>query len=71
MQAWNEEQPESSQTSVFLNMGGRVSWYDMMKSPTHLHGYFRPGIEMCGHGLCRAFSCGHVLFCQWGEMFND
>lgn len=37
-------------------MGGRASWYNMMMSPTHSHAYFSPGTEMCGHGLCRAFS---------------
>lgn len=71
MQAWNEEQPESSQTSVFLNMGGRISWYNMMMSPTHLHAYFSPGTEMCGHGL-RGTSPA-VIFCFVSKKgcFND
>lgn len=62
------EQPESSQTSVFLNMGGHASWYNMMMSPTHLHAYFSPGIEMCGHSLCGAFSCGHILLSVWRDV---
>lgn len=69
MQTWNEEQPESSQTSVFLNMGGQVSWDNMMVSPTHTHAYFSRGTEMCGHGLrgpspvtmlCFVAGCGDI-----------
>lgn len=59
------------QTSLFLGRGGRVSWYNLMRSPTHLLAYFSPGTEMCGHGLSGAFSGGHVLFISGKGCFSD
>lgn len=45
---------------------GRASFLAQYEaSPTHSHANFSPSAGMCGPGLCRALSCGHVLICQW------